>query len=49
MENVKDTGLLGDEEVDGRILLKWTVEKCAVRIAGGRNWLEIGFNEGLLY
>jgi hypothetical protein len=47
MESLKSRDLLGDEAVDGRILLKWAVEKYGVRVGGGWKWLRIVFNEGL--
>ena len=47
-EKCKNGDLLGDEEVDvGWVLLKWAVEKCAVRMGGGQKWPRIVVNKGL--
>ena len=46
MKSVNYGDLLDDEEVDvGWVLLKWAVEKCAVRMRGGRKWLRIVVNK----
>jgi hypothetical protein len=47
-ESPKERDHLKDRGVDGRIGLKWILERLAGRVWSGFNWLRIGTGGGLL-
>jgi hypothetical protein len=42
MDNVKGRNHLGDVSVNGRIILKFILRKCGVRLWAGFMWLRVG-------
>jgi hypothetical protein len=47
-ENLKERGLWGDPDVDGRIRLIWTFRKLEGVVGTGWSWLRIGTGGGHL-
>jgi len=46
--NLKERGHLGDPDVDGRKILRWSFRKWDVRVWTGSNWLRVGTDGGHL-
>jgi hypothetical protein len=40
--NLKERNHLGDQGVDGWIILRWVFRKCNVGVRNGSSWLRIG-------
>ena len=48
VENLMEKDHLGDQGVDGRIILRWTFRKWDVAVGTGSIWLRIATGGGLL-
>jgi hypothetical protein len=46
--NLSERSLWGDPDVDGRIILRWTLRKLEGVVGTGWNWLRIGTGGGHL-
>jgi hypothetical protein len=46
--NLRERDHSGDPGVDGRILLRWILRKCDMRVWIGSSWLRIGRGGGHL-
>ena len=46
--NLRERDHLGDQNVDGRIILRWILRKCEGVMGTGLGWLRIGTDGGRL-
>ena len=46
--NLRERDHLGDQDVDGRIILRWIFRKCEGVVGTGWGWLRIGTGGGRL-